>query len=127
MLKDSWQEFFCSGSGSDQAALQVEIIKASLRPELTALNQAVANKDKVATVDCVARLSLIFEQLRPLAVSSEVCNSVVGVLQNIAKALAGRTKTDVMVQSVLAVENWQKENRAKVILDFEAFKKLAFS
>lgn|GEM_PF-1818830 len=123
---NDFNAFFSGGSFSGNDS-QFELSKEQLRIELILLNQAILKKDKSSAITYAQIIVDGFGELRPLAVSGEVCDSVVGVLKKIAAALAGTTVMEELVQLVLAVENWQKTNKVKVILDFEALKSLAFS
>lgn len=123
--EDILREFLKRMHNDDVVDLQIEVIKGELRPMLAALNQSIANKDKVVAADSAQNLAAVFEQLRPLAGSNESCNDTVNLMKQIAEALTAidPVKTVRAVQAAEALLNKYEVTS----FDFEAFKHLAFS
>lgn len=122
MFGPGWQETFTRVN----AKMQRVNLERQLEPILVNLNKAITDRNRQAASGFAQSFAQAVGQIADLTGSAAVCDQIVALMGNISDALTA-SNLDARVWAMVRIEKWQKDNSAKVILDWGTFKILVFN
>ncbi|MFA6526529.1 MAG: hypothetical protein WCT26_03925 [Candidatus Buchananbacteria bacterium] len=122
MFGPGWQEAF---KDENNKAQRLALAK-QLKPFLVGLNKAISDRNRQAASSCAQSMAQAIGQIVDLVYSAAVCDQIILLMSDISVTMTS-SSLNTRIQAMVRIEKWQKDNSAKVILDWGTFKVLVFN